>query len=345
MTDKLVKPVRDNRLDFIRGSAVIFMIVCHSLVFLYQGPSPVIEFLVYWGATVCFTMFLLVFGVLYGMKYAKNSLNVNKELKRALTFFVGYLGMGIWVYFWQQTNSGGVIQFKGVMGLVLTKMMPEYTEFVFAFGVFILFAILLKPLFVRFRWMALWLILFSMLCYIMAMVFYDVSVSEIFNLFAKQHLIGDGELHRFGLFMYLPIFALGIGWGFVQIKRTEIINKLVFMGGFVTLTILVVFKFTGWSTWQRWPPSLFFLLYGLIYPCFTYAVYDRLPKMAHFVTDYVSVIGQSAFFYYVGHLLILFPLQYLLNTPHDSAVWALTMVAILITILGLAKQIITRSRG
>ena len=342
MANEQVKPKRDNRLDFIRGSAVVFMIICHALVFLYEGPSPVIEFFIYWGATVCFTMFLLVFGVLYGMKYAKGSFDSVKELRRALTFFIGYLGMGAWVYFWQQTNIGKSIQISELIDLVSTKMMSEYTEFVFAFVVFIMFAILLKPLFAKFRLMALWLIVFAVLGYVVAGALYALPTSGILLVTIKQHLIGSGDLHRFGLFMYLPIFALGVGWGFVQIKHPEIIDKLVLVISVMTLIILLIFKFTGLSVWHRWPPSIYFLLYGLVYPCLVFVIYDRLPKLTRPATDYVVGIGQNAFLYYVGHLVVLFPLQYLLNTPHSSVGWAIAMAVILFMVLGFVKQIFVR---
>ena len=127
MTTKSINKTkeRDYSLDFLRGLAVIFMVITHVFALFYKGPNPIMDWFIWWGATVCFTTFLFIFSVLYGLKLSKGGLDVKKELKRFGVILAGYYLIGFWVsLFWGEQTP---------LEVLLFIKQPEFVEFIIAF--------------------------------------------------------------------------------------------------------------------------------------------------------------------------------------------------------------------
>ncbi|HLD96614.1 MAG TPA: heparan-alpha-glucosaminide N-acetyltransferase domain-containing protein [Patescibacteria group bacterium] len=93
MEDKSeTKPIRDLSIDFLKGTAVLFMIVTHVNAFFYDGRLPWLNFWTWWGATICFISFVFAYGLGYGTRLARGPLDRKSTLKRLFTLLTGYLG-------------------------------------------------------------------------------------------------------------------------------------------------------------------------------------------------------------------------------------------------------------
>ncbi|MCA9390506.1 DUF1624 domain-containing protein [candidate division WWE3 bacterium] len=93
-------PARDLSIDILRGFAVLFMIVTHSIVLFYSGTARLLDFWVWWGATICYSSFLFAFSAVYGMKLSNGNIDPLKHLKRATILFIGYYLLAMWAYAW-----------------------------------------------------------------------------------------------------------------------------------------------------------------------------------------------------------------------------------------------------
>ena len=51
---------REDSLDILRGLAVIFMVLAHTIAFLHTKSNSILNFFQEFGDTVCFTTFLFV---------------------------------------------------------------------------------------------------------------------------------------------------------------------------------------------------------------------------------------------------------------------------------------------
>ncbi|MCA9392307.1 hypothetical protein KC614_03835 [candidate division WWE3 bacterium] len=328
------KTSRDETLDFLRGSAVLFMIVCHAFVLLYSGKLLVMDLLVFWGATVCFTIFLFVFSVIYARKINNGRLQLSKELRRVLTFIVGYFIVAFWVVFWSFPDviKDGAYWVFRVLSLYY---MPAFTEFVITFAWFVLlFLILQRPIKAMLKRMSSTVIVTATL-YVLAGVLYTMTADTLLWRTIGAQLVGFRDFHIFGVLSYMPVAGFGLWWGSREFKDDNV-RMVSARNWFVVLLALFVFlRVTGLSSWHRWPPSIYFMLYGFTFTFLAIWQFDWIKKLGR-VYKFVLSVGKNAFVYYLGHLLILMPLFKL--TRADLPAW-LSIVITIATVVVIALYI------
>ncbi len=325
-------PPRDQTIDTLRGSAILFMIITHAIDLFYTGNSAFWNWWVWWGATVCFTIFLFVFAVLYGKKIMRNTIHTAKETRRIGILLAGYVGLGIYVQFF--LNDADVGRTLTLIPRILTLThLPKLTEFIPTFAWYIgLIAIFKKQLATiigRF-----WIIAVCVsIGYVLARYLYLFDLGHPILNAIKAQLVGHEDMHSFGVLSYVPVFGLGLWWG--AIRGQEPINqKILRRLASISLLCLVVLYATRWSEWGRWPPTILFLLYGLVYSFVAWWLFPVYATYIRPLVQYLSFIGKNAFIYYIGHILLIMPLSLIISTNRTSILPTLVVLAFVLVVIG-----------
>lgn len=299
------------------------MIVCHVITLLYRGPSPVLDFGVYWGATASFTLFLLVFSTIYGIKLANNQIIPARELKRAGGFILAYFLLSFWVILFYPTFFG-YPDINPLVGILTFQYIPEFIEFIPTFGFYIILIVALRRLITtvlrdNYYWFA-----FTIAVFFMANALFGLDWQFRLLNIIKAQLVGFNDWHTFGVLAYFPTFGLGLWWGYhwQSIKTAQLARRL----GLFALVLLITLTYTGLSTWGRWPPTLSYQLYGIATFLLLIGLYDYIRKI-NALDVIVRHIGKHALIFYLMHIILLMPMFYLLNQPISDA---FSIVAILV---------------
>ncbi|MCA9390505.1 hypothetical protein KC571_03815 [candidate division WWE3 bacterium] len=180
-----------------------------------------------------------------------------------------------------------------------------FTEFIPAFGFFILIILLTQRLLRKYIDQPSVFILASFVLYIagIALVHFDTTQQAIKTFIAL--FAGDLILHTFGILSYFPIFIIGLVWGANKHNFRDNSGLQLMVTSVVMLFIVQV---TQATSWERWPPSLLFLLFGLSFSLIIVINREFWQKTATLLTP-ITYIGQHAFYFYVLHLAILLPIS------------------------------------
>ena len=104
------------------------------------------------------------------------------------------------------------------------------------------------------------LIEISILLFIVGSILSTFELSNSVLIWLQKHLVGSQNgTHVFPILQYMPIYVMGI---LFAKYRSKIVYFWVFSLSFLLLVILMALGAPGW---YRWPPSLNFLLYGVIF--------------------------------------------------------------------------------
>lgn len=327
---------RDRSLDFLRGTAILFMISTHAIGTFYSGQNPIIEWISWWGGTVCFTIFLFVFGAVYGLKLYKGVLDTRHEMRRAFLMLLGYYVLALWVYIfgeWKFGGSGGVF-FGDVFAILRFEKLMYFTEFVLAFVLYILIILITQHELRRILQRPLVVILGSFGLYILGKYLYSLSWNEGIMGIIKAHMVGNGAMHSFPLLSYAPVMFGGMVWGFwlritnFDKRRWIAVFAGCLLGMFAAQTLL------GFNASDRFPPSITFLTYGMTYVFSTLLVFPLIERVK-FLEWPLFYMGKHAFSFYALHIVLMIPVGYLLGGGTESVVRTIFWLAvILLAIVG-----------
>ncbi len=271
---KTTKAVRKERVvlfDQIRLSAILFMFFAHVVSYFYQGNSPVILFFRDAGNTVCFTLFLIVSGAANYLSYKDSTLKLLPRLRNLLLsyYFLAFL-MSIPAFLAQQLPASLL---QGLRTILFIDV-PGYIEFLIpflAYGLIVLF--LRKPL----MWLVrkpLLLILSGIAIFAVGSIAYGILTSSGINpdrfIYRIAAIFVGGEgVYRFPILQYIPVFFLGLFLGRIWEDRRESVTEvkwqdLVLL--FLLFILILAYAAGGKDILlQRWPPSIGFLIIGVVW--------------------------------------------------------------------------------
>ncbi len=318
-------------IDFLRGSAVLFMIFTHVNAVFLTCYDPVLDRLTWWGATVSFTVFLFCFGFLYGLKFAKSKkLKTLKQLKRALILAVIYYLSAISAHFFLFRQLDG----RGLLSILTLDYLPPYTEFIISFVLYIPLIIIGQRLFVVLAKKPLVFILFSIGVYVLSGWLYGLhwGLGTINGI--KALLVGHGHVRSFGLLSYFPVLALGMVAGRMAVERRRRLVYLMLLT--LILGLFIILKKYDLYHWYRFPPSPLFLTYGLIYSMAVLLFYRYIKKIRP-INKYIVFLGKNALFIFLANVVVILGLYYFLADKNftPAYIWILQIV-ILAAITGVA---------
>ncbi len=305
-------PHRDHSLDFLRGMAVILMIVTHVNGFFYEESGTVLDFFTWLGATVCFSTFLFVNGSVSGMTIKKGTMSWKRALNRSLQLLGLYYFIALVMAFFNES----ILLTAGNLFQILTfRIVPEFTEFIIPLVIFPLIAAFFLPILSKNKQNGLLLFSISISAFIVSQLLHSFDWGGGYLVTLKSLIVGEGNLHRFPILSYMPIFTLGLWWGMRnrldKVHEKSLQKQLLFL----SINVMLLLIITGTSTWERWPPSILFLVYGFVFIFGITIIHDYIMKLP-LIHQTVVFFGHFSMSFYVYHLLaILFLTFYVTQGP------------------------------
>ncbi len=311
-------------IDFLRGFGVFLMLITHvNGLFLLSNAKP-LDYLTYLGATVCFVIFLFCFGFVYGYKIGKNEkISVLKHIKKSASLLAVYYLCAIAMEFFLK----GSVNTKSLLDIILFRYQVAYTEFIltlFIYSVVIAFgydllAYLLNKNKKRSVITIVSSILISLILYALS---YNVAKSDI-SFFAKEIITGKYNVNSFAILPYLPILIYGIVWGFVgpSKKLAKRYERVLVWSVFISSgSILTVIKILDLSRWERFPPSLLYMLAGITLISGVISLRKYVKKLK-FITRFLTFFGQNSLLAFILNVFYIGGLNWILyHRKFDSNV-------------------------
>lgn len=335
------KPSRDISLDLLRGVAVILMIITHVNGLLYSGDSGFVDFFTYWGATLCFSIFIFVSGAVYGIKIYKDKLSNKKLLKRMLVILGFYYIAAFVLFTIESSRLPGLLEIGEILLLIRIQ---SYVEFLLAFVFFAAILILVNEFIANFiKKCVYFLPVLGILIYILSTYLNSLDWGTGLGWWFKNHLISNSELHTFGILPYSVPFIIGLFWGIVRFKYSKSVQNYIKIGFFLfTFWLAKMMIFKGVADWSRWPPSVFLLAHGISFS-FGFLIISDLVKRIKPLNQILLFFSKNALLAYVTHIVIVFGLSYtigfsyskwsdivILNTAVLFVTWLITKVMLLL---------------
>lgn len=341
---ELFSEPRDRSLDFLRGTAVVLMIIAHTNAFFYAKSGTALDFITWLGATVCATVFTFVSGAISGMTIKKGTMTRYRAFMRGFLLLDTYYILALLFGFFNEKLPSTI---GTTIDILTFKMVPLFTEFFLPFMFFPMLVALFYPVLRKSRHHQLILISVSLFAYALSTILYEVDWGRGYAGTLKAILVGSGDLHRFPLLSYLPVYSIGIWWGMRDRSRKA--SELSFSKNmlFVSINICLVLMFTNASVWNRWPPSLLFLSYGFIFIFGMIFLYNRFNRLTY-ADEICEFLGHFSLSYTLYHLLtLLFIKTLIVSGPlGDLETSLLTVVVFLVStallILIEAKNLVSK---
>lgn len=307
---------RDFSIDILRGSAIILMLITHINVFFGADQKSFWDFFTYWGATLCFSVFLYCFSYVHGLKLTYERFKIKKTVIRIISLLLVYYFTAISAYFF--TNKS--ITFENIVGIIAFIIVPGFTEFILAFVLYeILILALYKPIEKVMRFSAWLLPLIGLLISIASFFAFKIDLGDsTLNLF-KSLFVGHEGINRFGVFSYFIIFTTGLSLGYrfnnpenrsIKIGKINI-DWFLILGVMSIITTLILEKF-GLSSWFRFPPSATFILRGFSYIFISIPLINFISKDDD-ITNFLKFIGKYSLFFFFINIYLTLGLSMIIN--------------------------------
>lgn len=319
---------RSAKIDFLRGSAVLFMLITHINVVFVKEYSLVLDKLTWWGATVCFSIFLFCFAYIYGLKLSDNKkLNTAKQVKRIFLL----LGMYYVAAFFDQYLLFNGISTSTFVAILTFQYLPVFTEFIISFVLYAVLILIFSSVFKKLLQRPVVFILISFVVYFLASQLYLLDGGGSFVMVLKTLMVGNGHTHSYGILSYFPTFVLGFVAGGAQSTTKSSISKSLYLPILILASTAFIFlRVSGLSLWYRFPPSVLFLLYGIIYSFGVVLLYEYIKKIS-ILNKYFVFLGKRALFIFLINVILILGLSKLLHreTFAVEIVWLLQFVIII----------------
>jgi uncharacterized membrane protein len=327
---------REFSLDFLRGVAVLLMIITHVVAFFHDFSDPFLNAISNVGATVSFTVFLFCSGAVLPYTLLKDRIEdekLTKYLKRTLLILASYYLICL-IAFFPDLKSFSLLNFLEVLFLI---KVPLYAEFLLAFVLFSLFSLLFRKKLKTFKDNLHLVIAVSAAFYVVGAAIWLLQLEGL-PLFLKSIsalFTGYKNWHRFPLFEYMPIFLIGLYYGslfqkedFERARSKFVLALNSFLFAFITILLILVtgiiflqdfgklndyFLFSK----ERFPPSIRFLAIGLMFNFGALAVYfgietygervaQKLNAFLTSISKMLQFLGENVFLYFFWHTVALY---------------------------------------
>lgn len=319
MIQKLPTQERSAAIDFLRGSAVFFMLVAHVNAAFAKEHNVILDRLTWWGVTVSFSVFLFCFAYIYGLKLADDKkLDVKKQVKRIFLLLFIYYGAAFLSHYF----IFGSTSINELLSILTFQYLPLFTEFIIPFFLYIILILALSPVLKKLLQRPAAFIFISFIVYALGAWLYTLEVGGTFLRVVKTLMVGDGHTHSYGILSYFPTFVLGLIAGATQ-KMTVRKSPALYIF-ILSSVVFAMLRISGLSVWYRFQPSVLFLLYGIIYGFGVVLLYTHISKVRVLHTYFVF-LGKKALFIFLANVVIILGLSRLLDhaTFETRTVWFL----------------------
>ncbi|OGG05053.1 hypothetical protein A2Z33_07275 [Candidatus Gottesmanbacteria bacterium RBG_16_52_11] len=309
---------RNPALDFTRGIAVLLMVFSHTVFFLHDGSSPILNLAALAGNISVFSIFFFVSGsatYIRHLVHNRRQYGKRQYLLRILSLLTGYYAIAVISAMKSYPPESVPAMFSLIGRILIFITVPSFSEFLLPFIAVYITLPFLTPLYRKIAHSIPVALVSSAAAFVAGYLLFGLKtgspVREYLALFA-----GSDGLLRFPVLQYFPVFAAGLVWGRhitdigSGVKRVRILTGGAVL--FLSLTVAALITSTFFpaaiiAPLNRWPPSLGFLTVGLGVIFTIMAVRETVPETRRIsiILKAVSYLGIDSFDIYVVHMLIL----------------------------------------
>ncbi len=324
---------REPLLDFLRGIAVLLMILAHSIYFFHNDSSDLLRIIARSSNAVVFTIFLFVSGASLYFSFLKNNEGINFQkafqiIKRCLYLLAGFYIVSIAAVL-KDINFFDFNSLSRVYFEIFTFMkFPRFSEFLLPYIILWISVIFLKPFYLKISKNIIFTICFSTFIFLLGFFLYPLLVPTNFR-FIKAIFVGEEGILAFPLFQYFPVFLLGINFGkkIFSLESIEKRKQLAYALGFTGVIVLIICSYLSnfypisfLNPFNRWPPSVGFLSIGIAATMFLTLIYYLIikPSWSRYFWSFIDYLGKDAYDLYIVHITVLFFYEYLVGAQFSN---------------------------
>lgn len=280
-----IKPLKQRfeDIDLLKGLAIILMSFVHVNSLLFVEPFGILDDLTFIGSTVCFVAFLFSFSFLQGKKLLAGKTDSWRRIfKKIFQLYICYLLLGALSILLH--NEG--ITLSQIIEIGLLKSLPLYVEFLIAFVWLTIFIKIFGKAIIKLFKYPYILFIFSLVIYALGVFLYNIELHGALLIWFKMHLVGNLDTHIFPLFQYMPVYVLGILMAKYGSQKKYLGFSILFV---CILIILTVFNL---SVWYRWPPSILYLIEGMLFVFIFLYIFGCLKSVK--ILNFLKVFGADS---------------------------------------------------
>lgn len=350
---------RELSLDILRGIAVISMIITHAVAFFYNGGDPLVINIGVIGGIISFTMFLFISGaasyigyVRYDSKTEGETLNRRRRqiITRSIGLLIGYYLIATIASIPTYSFPPNITWIENIARTVFLNNVPEFTEFILAFVIFGLIVVPLRRFYKFSLRFPPFLIAVAIGVYLLGQVLSPLVLTDT-ALFIKSLFVGNNDWHRFPIFQYFIVYAIGMIWGKFLINhpgyQLRIRINFLATAAFTALTVAGLISFSYLNIpildpLQRFTPSLTFIAIGL---AITYSIFLGINVTNHFKflgfgQVFIHYLGSKAFNLFIFHTILLYVYKYLSGDRRiDSTIIFFVMFIVVLVLSAVVSAI------
>lgn len=299
-------------LDLVKAVAIFLMVFTHLAIFFYDFNSEFGNFISDNGGYLSFTLFLFVSAgtlPLLEKKYSAKSLRV-KLLKRGIIFYLLYSLLAVFIV--------GIGSWFEVATL---SNIPELADFLIAFALFFPWSILIIHIHRKFSWQGL--LIFAAITYIIGASLNSVLLEGML-LDLKSLFAGHSDWHRFPVLQYTLVSS--VGYIYVAHRAWFTTYRTTLLSLIISVAAVAAFQLTGF---ERWAPSLGFLLYGLSFIFLLLALWNYLPT-SQSVNKGLEAVSSKVVGILVSHLFIVVAMSKVVENRFSLIVIVITTLLLIV---------------
>jgi uncharacterized membrane protein len=326
---------RDTGLDELRGLAVIGMVVAHAIYFFHTATNPFLQAIERTANTSLFTVFLFIAGAASYISLRDHHHRSSHQFKRLFVLYGSYAIVAV-VGILTEPHTGGLwsIVLRIIYALTLTRP-PSFTEYFIPLLFYSVFVMIIgKKWLDRITASVPIVAIFGIAAYMIGTILYTIDV-PLWLQYMKAIFVGHERTLVFPIVQYLGVFLFGYFWKHSDtLGHTRSVSRYasVIAVGVITSASFVItnhYIVPILDPYNRWPPSIGFLAFGLTVASvgsLIYSEYQPDHSLFHRLSIY---FGQDALDIWIVSTLLVY-IYRLAGFPHfDSPV----IVAILTLLL------------
>lgn len=302
-------------LDLIRGLYIFVIVLAHSIFFFHSGKNILLTGINSLADTLSFTGLLFISGatayIAYIHERQPTTYTRNQSIKRLAVYLLGYYLLAA---------VGSIIMsdfsYQQLIAIILLLSLTPFTEFIIAFILFGLIHILFRPILRRLATSFFLTTITGIGLYLLGTLLSTLDIPML-PLGWKAIIVGHPGWYSFPLMQYAIVYLLGITMGYQMYTKNSKKQIYIELLSICLISLTVVgalsaasriFSFSAQTLFQRFPPSLPFLMAGIAVVSGTMLIilHHRHLRYINWYRTFFLILGQNTFAIYLTHTLLIF---------------------------------------
>jgi hypothetical protein len=299
---------RDGSIDLLRFIAIFLMIFAHANMILNIQNYSINHWIETAGNTICFSLFLFCYGASWYKSIEKYpTVSLPRFLKRIGLMYLSYIIIAVLTLI--ETSS---LDFTSFLSFAFFITRAPYAEFLIAFILFEFITLLFKKPVITISSKLLFLIPASIFFFFLGdFLSKNLSLGELD--FIGRLIYGADNKYSFPVLQYIPFLFAGIYYSMKNFAlKTRLTQGLVLVS-VSTLGLIASVYLKQFIAFNRWTPSLTFILIGVfaIGICISLYIFKRPFIEKKVFSNFLALINKYTIHILYSHLILLYVLRWL----------------------------------